>query len=79
MKLPALPPAEGAGWAPQADAGSFFWVDVEVTFAEADSLADYAAFKKAQGIVIAASGMNEAVYLPTPGKARMTHWRNVPR
>jgi hypothetical protein len=76
VKAPALPAAQSAGWVPVADAGNFYgWITPEIEFAEADSLADYPAFKKSQSVVVAGESSGEQVFLPVPGAARRTLWR----
>lgn len=72
VKAPVLPPAQAAIFLPDPDAGFVGnWGQSEVLFAEADSLADYKAFKKFQGIVNQAEGTPSG-FLPANGSYKTT-------
>lgn len=71
VKAPSLPGAESALFLPDPDASSPNWSLPEAVFAEADSLADYKAFRKFQGLVNEADG-TPAGFLPANGSVRTT-------
>lgn len=82
VQAPALPAGTLAAALPADDAGAAAWQDdPEIVFADSDLLADYAAFRKLQGVLVGAASQAlefDDVVLPQNGSVRLTRFRYTP-